>query len=576
MSNLDYLVILVYALGLLVVGFIFTRKIKNSDDMFVAGGQSPWWVSGLSGFMTMFSAGTFVVWGGIAYRSGLVGITICLGNGIGVMIAGYFVASRWRRLGVTTAAEYFELRFGEVAVRFYTLFNLLYKMVAIAVALYAIAVLICALSPLPEGTPFRDPNTGHLAVSWTIVLCGVIVVGYTVAGGLWAVLMTDVLQFLVLILCVLIVVPLSLLQVGGLTNFVHTAPTGFFSPTTSEFGWWFLMGWAAIQFASVGGEWAFVQRFLCVPTPKDAKKGAYLFGVLYLISPFIWLLPPMLYRVINPEANPEEAYILACRAVLPAGMVGLMVAAMFSATASMVDSQLNVFAGVLTRDFYHRLCRPRASEKQLILVGRIVAICLGAVLIGGALAVPWLGGAEETVLGIAALLIGPLMLPTIWGLFSKRVGQSCVWLTVAISFAASAFIKFGLTNGGWFDNIASLSWLTTWVQAHFRSVETLATVIVPLCVLTTLELLSRGTDEGWERLACQAEKARQHIVPKSSALPALMVAWSMAILGVVMAILAVFDRQQWHVLVSFSAMLFTVTALFVWFTRIRRRRTNKA
>ena len=561
MTQLDYLIICGYAVGLLVVGGIFSRRMKDSADMFVAGGESPWWVSGLSGFMTMFSAGTFVVWGGIAYRCGVVGISICLGNGIAVLVAGYFIAARWRRLGVTTAAEYFELRFGETAVRFYTLFNLIYKMVAIAVALYSIAVLVCALTPLDEGMPFRDTETGHLCVSWAIVACGVIVVAYTVAGGLWAVLMTDVLQFLVLTVCVLVVVPLSLTQVGGWSRFAAEAPDGFFAPVNDEFTWWFLIGWVAIQFASVGGEWAFVQRYLCVPTPQDARRGAYLFGVLYLVSPFIWMLPPMVYRAVNPQADPEEAYILACQSVLPAGMLGLMIAAMFSATASMIDSQLNVFAGVLTRDFYGRLWRPLASERRLVAVGRLIAALLGAVLIAGTLAVPQLGGAERTALGIAALLIGPLMLPTIWGLFSRRIGCSAVWMSVVVSFTVSAAIKFGFGPGGWFEEIESLSPLTTWVQAHFRTVETLAAVLVPVGVLAVLELSASGTNEGWSRVARRAETERGRSVPKSSRLPALMVAWCMGILGGVVGLLALFDRLHWHILAPCAAGLLIAALL---------------
>ena len=562
MNTSDYLVILGYVVGLLVVGFIFSRKIRDSADMFVAGGESPWWVSGLSGFMTMFSAGTFVVWGGIAYKWGLVGISICLGNGVAVLIAGRLVAAHWRRLGVATAAEFFGLRFGEAAIRFYTAANLLFKMLVIAVALYSIAVLLCALVPLPEGAPFRDAATGALAVPWAIVLCGVIVVVYTVAGGLWAVLMTDVLQFIVLTLSVLVVVPLSLGQVGGIGKFVSSAPKGFFSPTTSEFTWWFLAGWVVIQFASVGGEWAFAQRYLCVPTPRDAKKATYLFGILYIVSPFIWMLPPMIYRVVSPDANPEQAYILACRAVLPAGMVGLMIAAMFSATASMVDSQLNVFAGVLTRDFYHRLFRPNVSERHLVLVGRVVVVALGVLLIGGALLIPKLGGAERTALGIAALLIAPLMLPTVWGLFSRRIGRSAVWLTAGVSFAISAVVKFGLASkGGWFDGVGALGGLAAWVQAHARTVETLVGVLVPSAVLLCLELLTRRTDAGWERVAARVEEESHRAAPTSSALPALMVAWSVGVLGLVMAALAALDREQWHILGAFAAALLAIAAV---------------
>ncbi|MFH1924104.1 MAG: sodium:solute symporter family protein [Planctomycetota bacterium] len=573
MSHLDYLVIALYVAGLLAIGFIFSGKMKDSATMFAAGSQSPWWVAGLSGFMTMFSAGTFVVWGGIAYQWGLVGITICLGNAVGVLLAGRFLAAHWWRLGVATPAEYFELRFGKAAIRFYTVVNLLFKTVAMAVALYAIAVLLCALVPLPENAPFRDAQTGNLAVSWAILLCGALVVVYTVAGGLWAVLMTDVLQFIVLSVGVLFVVPLSVAKVGGLGTFWSAAPEGFFKPTTGEYTWWFLIGWVAIQFVSVGGEWAFVQRYLCVPTPADARRGTYLFGILYIVSPLVWMLPPMLYRVSNPGVDHEQAYILACRDVLPAGMLGLMLVAMFSATASSVSSQLNVFSGVLTSDFYRRLFNPGASERRLVLVGRIITVLLGGLLIGGALAVPWVGGAETVVLGVAALLIPPLMLPTVWGLFSKRIDGRAVWLAVAVSFVASGFVKFGLAKNGWLDGLPILEPLTTLVQVQFRTVETLVAVLVPLAVLSVMECVSPGTSAGWEKIALQMQRERQLAAPRASSLPAWIVAWSLATLAMVMGSLSLFDRQQRQILAGFAISLAAIAVAFAWTARRRARRS---
>ena len=571
MSHLDYFVIAIYVAGLLAIGFIFSTKMKDSAAMFSAGSQSPWWVAGLSGFMTMFSAGTFVVWGGIAYRWGLVGITICLGNAVGVLLAGRFIAAHWRRLGVATPAEYFELRFGKAAIRFYTIVNLLFKTVAMAVALYAIAVLLSALIPLPENAPFRDAQTGSLAVPWAILLCGVLVVVYTMAGGLWAVLMTDVLQFIVLSACVLFVVPLSLANVGGFGTFWSSAPEGFFQPTTSEYTWWFLIGWVAIQFLSVGGEWAFVQRYLCVPTPADARRGTYLFGILYIVSPLLWMLPPMLYRVSNPGVDHEQAYILACRDVLPSGMVGLMLVAMFSATASSVSSQLNVFSGVLTSDFYRRLFNPGASERLLVRVGRIVTGLLGGLLIGGALVVPSVGGAETVVLGVAALLIPPLMLPTVWGLFSKRIDGRAVWLAVGVSFLASGLVKFGLAKNGWLDGVAILEPLTTLVQVQFRAVETLVAVLAPLAVLSIMEFVSRGTSTGWEKIVRQKQREQQLAAPRASSLPAWIVAWSLATLSLVMGGLSLFDRQQWKILSGFAIFLAAIAIAFAWTARRRGR-----
>jgi Na+/proline symporter len=89
------------------------RRNTNLKQMFAAGHQSPWWVAGLSGFMTMFSAGTFVVWGGLAYRSGLVAVAVNMAYGVAALLAGTFLAARWRALGVDSPSQYVRLRFGE-------------------------------------------------------------------------------------------------------------------------------------------------------------------------------------------------------------------------------------------------------------------------------------------------------------------------------------------------------------------------------------------------------------------------------------------------------------------------------
>ncbi len=564
METLDYIVLLIYVAGIFAVGGIFSTKIKDSTDMFAAGGQSPWWTSGLSSFMTMFSAGTFVVWGSIAFKWGMVAVSINMCYGVAALLVGYFVAGHWRRLGVRTPAEYVQLRFGKAAIHFYTWTMMIYRMVGVGVALYSLAVLLVALMPLSEGNPLRDPATGNLALHWAVLLFGLIVVVYTMIGGLWAVLMTDVLQFIVLNLAVLFVVPLCLLKVGGLGSFVASAPPGFFIPTTPEFPWIFLAGWCAIHFFMVGAEWAFAQRFLCVPTQSDARKSAYLFGILYLVSPILWLLPPMLYRAMAPDANSEEAYILACRSVLPPGMVGLMLAAMFSATASMVSSQLNVFAGVLTSDFYRGLFHPAASERHLVTVGRLMTAVLGTILIAIALAVPLLGGAERVVLSVTSLLVTPLLAPTIWGLFSRRVGASCIWPTAAVSFSLGILLKFGFAPQGWFANYESLAGVSQWLQSHLRSMEIVVGVIVPVGILTIIQMTSRTAHPGYQRVADLAATQSQVPARVASRLPALMVAWSIGVCGMVMAALALFDREQWHILLGFAVALFAISATIAW------------
>lgn len=212
----DYIVLVCYLAGTLAVGLYFSRRNETASDMFSAGGASPWWVSGLSSFMTMFSAGTFVIWGGIAYKYGLVAVSINMTYGLAALAAGYFVAGRWNELGVKTPAEYVGLRFGPSALQLYTWTLIVFRLVTTAVALYALSVLVAATMPVSESNLFRDASTGNVSVTVLIILFGFVAVCYTMIGGLWAVLMTDVLQFIVLNLSVIFIIALTFLKIDDL------------------------------------------------------------------------------------------------------------------------------------------------------------------------------------------------------------------------------------------------------------------------------------------------------------------------------------------------------------------------
>lgn len=562
MHSIDYLVLIVYILGFFLVGMVVSSKNKSSDDMFSASGESPWWISGLSSFMTMFSAGTFVVWGGIAYRLGMVAVVINLCYGVAAILVGYFVAGRWKRIGVRTPSEFIELRFGRSAVQFYTWSMMVFRIVGVGVSLYALSVVLVAMMPLAEGNPLRDPATGNLSLTWAIMIFGLIVIIYTMAGGLWAVLMTDVLQFIVLNLAVIFILPLIFQSAGGIEGFISRAPEGFFALTSDTYTFYFLAGWVLIHFFMIGAEWAFAQRFICVPNERDAKKSCYLFGALYLISPLLWLLPPMVYRTIDPNVDPQEAYILACRSVLPIGMVGLMVAAMFSATASMVSSQLNVFAGALTQDMYQKLLRPDSSEKHLMFVGRVFTAVLGFVLIGVALLIPYIGGAEKVVVAITSLMVGPLLAPTIWGIFSKRISLRAIWITVAISFACGVLLKLGLAENGFLVHALPQHY-SAWVQNNSVMVDLIVGVAVPVVILTIMHLTSSGTASGWHRVESQV--ARIQSTPPAAAshssMPTLVIGTSLLVSSLMMFCMIPFNEQGRGTLATFAIVMLLLASL---------------
>jgi SSS family transporter len=557
MHTSDWIVLVFYLLGTVGIGVMLGRKVKNTSDLFAAGGASPWWASGLSAFMTMFSANTFVVWGGMAYQHGLVAIMVNLCYGVAALLAGYTVAGKWKLLGVKTPAEFVERRFGKGALHFYTWSMMIYRMVGSAGALYAIATLTVAVT---RGGDTAATVTGMPPELVTAILVfGGIVVFYTMIGGLWAVLMTDVIQFIVLNVAVVFVVALILLDVGGLGGFVAQAPEGFLALTSgSKYTWFFLAGWVAIHYFMIGAEFAFVQRYLCVPTPRDARRGTVLFGVLYLFSPFLWLLPPLLWRVQSPipenatddmiRVMKEEAYIRSCKNVLPIGMVGLMMAAMFSATASTISSQLNVFSGVLTHDIY-RPMRKAITEKGLLLAGRWFTVLLGLLIAGIALCIPLLGGAEKVIISITELMVVPLLAPILMGLLSKKVNAGALWLTAGICIPLGLALHFQLITspsdgiGKWF----------------FDQSKTFVGVVLPMIIVGIAHLRARGEDSRWKNIeelkAIESAVVEAQQVGETDHSPAIIVGWSMVVIGLSMLCLMPINPGQRVIILLFGLFI---------------------
>ena len=548
MGRLDFITILLYVAGLFAISTVASRRNTNQREMFSANRSSPWWASGLSGFMTVFSAGTFVVWGGIAYELGLVAVVINLTYGVASLLVGYFVAGRWNRMGVDTPAEYVSRRFGITGLHFFTWTMILKRIMGVSVSLYALGVMLTAQAG--DGEPILP-----VSLETAIIIFGLLVVLYTMQGGLWAVLMTDVLQFIVLTVMVFIVAALMLTESGGFSHYRENIPAGFLQPTSGKYTWFFLVGWTAINFFTIGAEWAFVQRFISVRSPGDARKSACLFGVMYLITPLFWMLPPLLYRSQIEGVNKEQAYILASQSVLPPGLLGLMVAAMFSATASMVSSQLNVFAGVLTNDFYKPLLNADASEKKLVLAGRFFTALLGALLVATAIMVPHMGGAEKLIVTINSLLVVPLLAPALWGVFSRKIGLKHLLIVALTSFSLGLIMRFGLpavTQEG--DRLWAL---TQYVLANKVIVELFVGVLFPVCLLIGFELLLEGDDIGAMNLDACCHASPHGEQPKSpfDTFPARMVLISLMSLGIWVLFIAFREQSSRTILLPVGVIL---------------------
>lgn len=478
MQLLDIVTILVFSLAVLLTGAALSKSGKDLKGFFGGGGNIPFGMSGLSLFMGFFSAGTFAVWGSIAYSHGFVAIVIQLTMAVAGFLVGSFIAPRWNRQGCLTAAEYITTNYGERTQKSYTYLFLAVSIFTSGSFLYPVAKILEVAAGVP------------LTVS--IIALGAFCIIYTTLGGLRGVMVTDVLQFVILFMAVVIAIPLSFGKIGGVEEFFDKAPQAFFECFNSEYTPWFIFAFCLYNSVFIGGNWSYVQRYTSVKSPSDAKKVGWLFGSLYLISPILWMLPPMIYRIYNPGLvglDNENAYLLMCKEALPSGFLGLMLGGMVFATASSLNGTLNISAGVFTNDIYKRL-HPAASDRSLINVARISTVFFGVLAIVIAMMVKSMGGIVNVVISVAALTGVPLYLPVIWSMFSKRQTGKTLLSVTLLSLALNLFFKFvspavlGLTLS--------------------RAQEMMLGALSPIVLLTLIEIIL--IIRGYERESKTAER----------------------------------------------------------------------
>lgn len=464
MARLDFIVMGVFALLIFGIGLTFTRMgNKNGQAFFEAGGETPWWINGLSLFISYFSAGTFVVWGSIAYKFGLVANAIQTTMAISGFLVMLFIAGAWKRTGVATAAEYVGKRFGANEKQFYTYLTLLLSLFTTAAVLYPVGKMVHVAS--------------GMSLNMCISIIGLIIVLYTAAGGLWAVLVTDVVQFVILTAAVLIVIPISFNEIGGIEMLIKKAPEGFFTPVNSEYTLGFMLAFIVYQTFYIGGNWSYVQRYTSVGNERQSKKVAGIFTALYLVCPVIWMIPPMIYRIINPNLHgleSEDAYMMLIQKVMPAGLIGLVLAGMVSATSSKANTTINMAATVFAQDIYHHLLRPGASDREVIWIARLFTLAFGAATIGVAMWIPSAGGIVEVVLSTASIAGGALFAPLLWSLFSRRQTGLSVVTTSVVSLLLNLYLK-------------TINPFLTGVKLN-RTLETVCGMGIPVLLLAIFEI----------------------------------------------------------------------------------------
>jgi len=461
-NAIDTLIILTVALSVIVTSLLYSRYGRSLRGYTQGDGSTSWLMTGISVFMSFFSAGTFIVWGSITYSQGLAGITIQEMICAAGLIVTFFIAGRWKKTGAKTVAEYIGARYGSGIGNAFSLLFFFLSIFSAGAFLYPVALILSTVTGL------------SLAVSASAI--GLICLACVSTGGLKAVIATDFMKFITLAVAVGALVPLSVSRAGGLGAISSFGQEGYMSPVTSEYTWLFMAAFCLYNTVQMGGNWSVVQKFNSLSSREDARKAGLTFCILYLINPVFWMLPCMACRVIDGAAVPvgqEDAFIRISQMVLPQGLTGLMLVALILTSMSSINAMIHSSASVAANDMARSIW-PDASEKKLLTTARVAAlvICAATVLI--ACLTPGMGGIVNFVISLAALAGAPIYFPIIWSLFSKTLTGGAMLSAAVASIAINIFCKYALP---------ALTGITAG-----KAVEMALGVCVPAFILASIEI----------------------------------------------------------------------------------------
>jgi SSS family solute:Na+ symporter len=375
-NSTDYIVIFCYILLMIGVGLFVMRFNRSASEYFRGGSRIPWLVAGLSTFMSGFSAWTFTGGAGVAYSSGVVVIWLYMGACLSYLLGFFVFASRWRRTRITTVMEYLSDRFGPMTHQIFSWATIVFQLFTSAAMLYGLSLFVSTAC--------------QFSVAATVLITGGVILFYSVLGGLWAVVVADFLQASILLPFCLVLAAASLIHVGGLSGLVHSLPLQMQTiPLRGDFGWIYIVCWAAMVSFGYNTS-AMAQRYFSVENERAAKHVALLCSGLFFLGSFIWFIPPMVVRIVYPDlhaiwphlSNPNEAsYVAASLTFLPHGLIGVMLAAMISATMANHTANFNQKSANLSKDIYQKLFRPQADERELLITGAIMTTVVGGITI---------------------------------------------------------------------------------------------------------------------------------------------------------------------------------------------------
>jgi len=439
MKIVDISILGAYFLLTFIVGYAFKDRIKNTSDYFRGGGQMLWWMVGATAYMNQFSAWVFTGGVGSAYQFGFQIVFLYFADALSFYFSYRFTADRMRRMRVITTMEGIKRRYGNFNEQFFTWAWVPLRIVSAGIWMSSLGIIISAAFGFD--------------IIPTLIITGSVVLSMSLLGGAWAVVASDFIQMLIVFCVSIVVFVVVLIKGNGPINIINNFPAEsfFYGDNYNYIGLFFL--WVILTFTrqimpnnSITGSY----RYLCAKDSANAKKAALIPTLGYLFGAATWFFPAWyaaseypnlstLYPSVNNAS--ETAYLAVVQYGMPTGMLGLVIAAIFAATMSSMDTGLNQNTGIVIRSFYNPIIRKgKATDKELLHMSRILTIIFGVMIIAVALYINQLKSLTlfDLLLKTQSLLMMPIVIPLFFGIWIKKTPDWAGWATVILG----AFVSY--------------------------------------------------------------------------------------------------------------------------------------
>ena len=491
--HLEYITLGAYFILLIVIGVVFARFNNNLSDFVRGGARATWWMVGTSMLMAGISAFTFTGNASAIYEAGPSAIIIYGANILGFMMGATFLGRWWRQSRAHTSGDLVRARFGLGAEQTFVVTGVILNPLQAAIQLWALAVFVGAVF--------------GIRVDWMIIVIGLITLAYSTTGGMWGVMATDVIQGVIMYGMTMLMGVLCIMDVGGVSAFIENyqamVAEGSFTFVKEEgqfandryTGLWILMAFIMQIISQI--HLGAANKYLASKDGNTASKASWFCMVLMALGVAVWFIPPMVARFLYADevmamavGDPATtSYAVVAKHVLPNGLLGVMIAAMFSATMSSMDWGLNTTTGILVNNFILPIRRwmgkAKLSDLFQLRLCRTITVILGLLIISMSI-----GLSNQTrfamfdsYMVLSSVLAVPLTLPLVVGIFIRKMPGWYYFVMLGGGLTLSIYTVMDERLNGNFWALqersfvvvlgALLALLIAWPLRHKRSAEDL-------------------------------------------------------------------------------------------------------